>query len=260
VKRLRLATALLAVLAVAGAAGTAAADNASDAGAVASRFMAALLANDSKTACSLLSPHAQAAFGGPDCPNELGAGNSTEDDFDALDTLQSAFRAARHSSAGRHGDFVRKGFTVKQLARDMQRIDHGLTVKVGKGPLAAKGQLATTAVLDRRTTARRVVIYVEGDSGAIYRATGTAFDDPTVRKVAEGTPEAPKPPPPPPTVTVASVAVASDGRAFVTVDITDSTSSPPVSVPFYLVLVPSDRGYLVDDILLPLTSLVGGGG
>jgi hypothetical protein len=258
-KRLRLATALLAVLALAGFAGTARADNASDAKDVAGRFMTALLANDAKTACSLLSPRALAAFGGPDCSKELGSGDSSDaDDLDALDTLQSAFKAARHSSARRHGDFVRKGFTVKQLARDMQRLDHGLTVKVGKGPLAAKGQLATTVVLDRRTTARRVVIYVEGDSGAIYRATGTAFDDPTVRKVAEGTPEAPKPPPAPPTVTVASVAVASDGTAFATVDVSDSTSS--AAVPFYLVLVPSDRGYLVDDILLPLTALIGGGG
>ena len=258
--RLRLATALLAVLALAGFAGTARADNTSDAASVAVRFMGALLAGDSKTACSLLSPHALAAFGGPDCTNELGSSDSSDADLDALDTLQSAYKAARQSSARRHGDFVRKGFTVKQLARDMQRIDHDLTVKVGKGPLAAKGQLATTVVLDRRTTARRVVIYVEGDSGAIYRATGTAFDDPAVKKVANGTPESPKQPPPPPTVTADSVAFAPGGKAFVTVLVTDPSSSPPVSVPFYLLLVPSDHGYLVDDILFPLTGLLGGGG
>jgi hypothetical protein len=131
-------------------------------------------------------------------------------------------------------------------------------VKVGKGPLAAKGQLPTTAVVDTRTTARRVVIYVEGDSGAVYRASGTAFDDPTVRKVADGTPEAPKPPSAPPTYTIDSVAVASDGKAVVSITVTDPTSSPSSS-PFYLLLVPSDRGYLVDDILLPLISLVGEG-
>jgi len=141
----------------------------------------------------------------------------------------------------------------------MERIDSDLTVKVGKGPLAAKGQLATTVVLDRRTTARRVVIYVEGDSGAIYRATGTAFDDPTVRKVADGIPESPQPPPTPPTYTIDSVAVASDGKAVVSFTVTDPTSSPPASAPFYLLLVPSDRGYLVDDILLPLIALVGEG-
>lgn len=256
-KRLRLATALLAVLALAGFAGTARADNASDARAVADHFMKALLASDSKTACSLLSPRALAALGGPDCPNRFLTSDSS-DDFDALDSLNSAFKAARESSARRHGDFVRKRFTVKQLARDMQRLDSELTVKVGKGPLAAKGQLATTVVLDRRTTARRVVIYVEGDTGAIYRATGTAFDDPTVRKVAEGTPESPKPPPTPPTYTIDSVAFTADGKAFVTITVTDPTSTPP-SAPFYLLLVPSDRGYLVDDILLPLISLVGEG-
>jgi hypothetical protein len=257
-KRLRLATALLAVVALAGFAGTARADNVSDARAVADRFMAALLAGDAKTACSLLSPRALAAFGGSDCANRFLASDPSDADIDALDTLTSAYKAARRSSARRHGDFVRKGFTVKQLARDMERMNPELRVRVGKGPLAAKGQLATTAVLDSRTTARRVVIYVEGDSGAIYRATGTAFDDPTVRKVADGIPEAPKPPPTPPTYTIDWVTIASDGKAVVGITVTDPTSSPP-SAPFYLLLVPSDRGYLVDDILLPLVALVGEG-
>jgi hypothetical protein len=253
-----MATAVAAVLSLGALAGTARADNASDARAVADRFMAALIAGDAKTACSLLSPRALAALGGPDCPNRFLSSDTSDADIDALDTLTSAFKAARRSSARRHGDFVRKGFTVKQLARDMERIDSELHVKVGKGPLAAKGQLATTAVLDSRTTARRVVIYVEGDSGAIYRATGTAFDDPTVRKVADGTPEAPKPPPAPPTYTIDSVAVASDGKAVVMATVSDPAGSSP-SVPFYLLLVPSDRGYLVDDILLPLIALVGEG-
>jgi hypothetical protein len=257
--RLRMATALVAAIVLGAFAGTARADNASDARAVADRFMAAIVAGDAKTACSLLSPRALAALGGPDCANRFLSSDTSDEDIDALDTLTSAYRAARRSSARRHGDFVRKRFTVKQLARDMQRLDGDLTVKVGKGPLAAKGQLATTAVLDSRTTARRVVIYVEGDSGAIYRATGTAFDDPTVRKVANGTPEAPKPPPAPPTYTIDSVAVASDGRAVAIATLTDATSSPPASAPFYLLLVTSARGYLVDDILLPLVSLVGGG-
>jgi hypothetical protein len=256
--RLRLATALAAMLSVAALAGTARADNASDARAVADRFMAALIAGDANTACSLLSPRALAAFGGPECPSRFSSSDSSDADIDALDNLVSAYKAARRSSAKRHGDFVHKGFTVKQLARDMERIDRELHVKVGKGPLAAKGQLATTVVLDSRTSARRVVIYVEGDSGAIYRATGTAFDDPTVQKVAEGTPEAPKPPPAPPTYTIDSVAIAPDGKAFVTITVTD-TSSTPSSEPIYLLLVPSARGYLVDDILLPLVALVGEG-
>jgi hypothetical protein len=258
--RLRMATALAVVLALAGFVGTARADNASDARAVADSFMKALIAGDSKTACSLLSPRALAAFGGPDCANRfLTSDDPTDADLDALDSLLSGYRAARESSARRHGDFVRKRFTVKQLARDMERIDPDLTVKVGKGPLAAKGQLATTVVLDRRTTARRVVLYVEGDSGAIYRATGTAFEDPTLRKVANGIPESPKPPPAPPTYTIDSVVFTADGKAVVTITVTDPTSTPS-SAPFYLLLVPSDRGYLVDDILLPLTGLFGGSG
>ena len=257
---LRITTALVAVVSLAGFAGTARADNASDARAVADRFMAALIANDGATACSLLSPKALAAFGGPDCPQRFTDSGPDESDYDALETLSEAYRAARRSSARRHGDFVHKGFTVKQLARDMERIDSDLTVKVGKGPLAAKGQLSTTAVLDRRTSARRVVIYVEGDSGAIYRATGTAFDDPTYRKVADGIPEAPKPPPAPPTYTIDSVTVAADRHAYAAITVTDASETPPSSYPFYLLLVPSDRGYLVDDILLPLVATIGEGG
>jgi hypothetical protein len=103
------------------------------------------------------------------------------------------------------------------------------------------------------------VLYVEGDSGAIYRATGTAFEDPTLRKVANGIPESPKPPPAPPTYTIDSVVFTADGKAVVTITVTDPTSTPS-SAPFYLLLVPSDRGYLVDDILLPLTGLFGGSG
>jgi hypothetical protein len=250
-----MATAFVAVLTLSAFAGTARADNASDARAVADRFMAALIANDGVTACSLLSPRAQAAFGGPECASRFADTGPAEGDYDALETLSEAFKAARKSSARRHGDFVRKGFGVKRLARQMEEIDSELTVKVGKGPLAAKGQLATTAVLDRRTSARRVVIYVEGDSGAIYQVTGTAFDDPSFKKVADGIPEAPKPPPPPPTYTIDSVTVASDGRAYVSITVTDP-SSRPTTVPFYLLLVPSDRGYLVDDILLPLISSI----
>ena len=258
---LRIVTALAAVLSLATFAGTARADDASDARAVADRFMTAVIAGDGQTACSLLSPRALAAFGGPDCPDRFSSSDdSSASDFDALDTLVDAFKAARQSSARRHGDFVRKGFTVKQLARDMERIDTDLTVKVGKGPLAANGQLDTTVVLDRRTSARRVVIYVEGDSGAIYRATGTAFDDPSIRKVADGTPEAPKPPSAPPTYTIDSVTVAADRHAYAAITVTDSSETPPSSYPFYLLLVPSDRGYLVDDILLPLVATIGEGG
>src|SRR5207253_6187867 len=110
----------------------------------------------------------------------------------------------------------------------MERIDGDLTVKVGKGPKAAAGQLSTTAVLDTRTNARRVVIYAEGDSGTIYRATGTAFADPRFQKVAQGIPEAPKPPstpqPLPPTVThtVNSVTLATNGTAYVSETVADA--------------------------------------
>jgi hypothetical protein len=257
VRGLRTAAAL-AVLTLGVFAGTARADNAADARAVADRFMAALVVNDGTTVCSLFTPRALAAFGGSECAERFSSTDTSDADIDALDTLRKAYLAARKSSARRHGDFVRKGFSIKRLARDMERIDNDLTVKVGKGPLAAKGQLSTTAVLDRRTTARRVVIYVEGDSGTIYRATGTAFDDPAIRPVAQGTPEAPKPPPPAPKYTIDSVTLTADARAYVAVTIIDPQTSEAAGS-FVLLLMPSDRGYLVDDVLIPIVDTVGGG-
>jgi hypothetical protein len=255
---------LAAVLAVLGAfAATARADNASDAAAVADKFVVALVSNDGATACSLLSPRALAALGGPEkCPPHF-APDSGSGDYDALETLSKAFAAARRSSAARRGDFVRKRFTLRQLARDMERIDSDLTVKLGKGAKAAAGQLATTAILDTRTNARRVVIYAEGDSGAIYRVTGTAFTDPRFKKVAQGIAEAPKPPPAapqplplPPTLThtVNSVAIAANGTAFVSETIADSSDSSKTDV--LLELVPSPKGYLVDDAFISLVSIL----
>jgi hypothetical protein len=258
VKRLRLAI-LAAVLGSLGMlAATARADNASDAAAVADKFVVALVSNDGATACSLLSPRALDALGGPDkCPphfSDTGSG-----DYDAVETLSKAFAAARRSSAARRGDFVRKRFTVRRLARDMERIDSDLTVKVGKSPKAAAGQLSTTAVLDTRTSARRVVIYAEGDSGTIYRVTGTAFTDPRLDKVGQGIPENPKPPAPqplPPTLThtVNSVTFASNGTAYVSDTVADSADKSSTEI--LLKLVPSASGYLVDDAYLSLISIL----
>ena len=255
-----LAAAAAALACLSGLAGTARADNGSDASAVADKFVVALVTNDGATACSLLSPRALAALGGPEkCPAHFAA-DSGSGDYDALETLSKAYAAARRSSAARRGDFVRKHFTARQLARDMERIDSDLTVKLGKGPKAAAGQLSTTAILDTRTNARQVVIYAEGDSGAIYRVTGTAFTDPRFKKVAQGIPEGPKPLPTPlplpPTLThtVDAVAIATNGTAFVSETIADSSDQSSTNV--LLELVPSATGYLVDDAFISLVSIL----
>ena len=52
--------------------------------------------------------------------------------------------------------------------------------------------------------------------------------------------------------------VAADGKAFVSVTINDPSSTPPMS-PLVLLLAPTDRGYLVDDILIPIVSTISGG-
>jgi hypothetical protein len=65
----RLAALVAIVASLAALAGTARADNASDAGAVADKFVVALLSNDGATACSLPSRRALDALGGKDkCP------------------------------------------------------------------------------------------------------------------------------------------------------------------------------------------------
>jgi hypothetical protein len=143
----------------------------------------------------------------------------------------------------------------------MERIDGDLRVIVGKNAKAAAGRLATTAVLDTRTNARRVVIYAEADSGAIFRVTGTAFSDPRITRVAQGIPEAPKPPspaaqspPPSLTHTVNSVTIAANGTAYVAETIADTAEKYSTDV--LLVLVPSASGYLVDDALISLVSIL----
>ena len=256
------AIAVVTTLALAGLAGTARADDSSDARAAGDRFVTALVSGDAVGICNTLTPRAVTALGGPqECPSHF-TDDSDTGDYAALETLLKAYRAARQSSAARRGDFVRKHFTVRQLARDMERIDSDLTVKVGKGPKAAAGQLSTTAVLDTRTSARRVVIYAESDGGSIFRATGTAFSDPSLRKVAQGIPEAPKPPPaptpPPPTLTwsVDALSFLPDRTAYAVVTLKDPTQQPPTES-LVLVLKPGTSGYLVDDVLISLISLIG---
>lgn len=65
---------------------------------------------------------------------------------------------------------------------------------MGNGPQAARGQLPTTVVVDRRSTSRRLVLYAESDDGSIFRISGVMLGNTDVREVAQGIPEGERPP------------------------------------------------------------------
>ncbi len=246
---------LLAVLLVgAMAAVPAAADPADDARAVAGRFLDALARGDGATFCGLLSPAKLEKFGGQAKCVHAFADDSSPDD-EAITTLVRAYTAARKSSAKRHGHWVTKSFGPKALARDMERIDPELTVKLGKSARAASGQLVTTAVLDVRSSSRRLVLYAESDDGSILRLTAARGRSPDLAEVGQGVPEASPPAAPGPafSVSVGSVSFV-DEKAYVQALL--RSTDPDEQDEAYgvvVVLVPTaGGGYAVDDLLISL--------
>jgi len=132
---------LIALLAAASLAGVAAAPaHADEQGArhTAEAFLQALRMSNSTAACALLTPQALATAGGTaECEKAYGPQDESPD-YEAYGHLQQALRAAEKSAVKRRGQFVNKRFTVAKLAREMEKIDEELTVKVGQGPGAAR--------------------------------------------------------------------------------------------------------------------------
>jgi hypothetical protein len=251
---------LLAVLLVgAVSAVPAAADPADEARAVAGRFLEALARGDGATVCGLLSPRTLEKLGG-EARCEHAFADDSSPDAEAVGTLVRAYTAARKSAAKRHGRWVTKSFGPKALARAMERIDPELTVKLGKSARAASGQLVTTAVLDVRSTARRLVLYAESDDGSILRLSAARGRSPDLAEVGQGVPEASPPASPGPAfnVSVGSVAFV-DGKAYVQALLRSTDpDEQDESYPVVVVLVPrADGGYAVDDLLFSLFGALG---
>ena len=248
---------LLAALAVV-AAGTASAAPGEDARAVAERFLTALAKSDSTTACGLFTPGALEQLGGASACRRTLAGSAESADSAAQTTLGRALSAARRSARARHGMYVRKGYGLRSLARDMERLDAQLTVALGRGPRSAAGRLDTTAVLDTRSTARRLVAYAESDDGSIWRLSAAATGAARVDEVAQGIPEAqPEPRAPSFTFTIDRVSVDDDGSALVVATVSPAEAGArPTRI--LLLLVPTERGLLVEDLFT--SALEGGGG
>jgi hypothetical protein len=238
---------LLAILAAL-AAGTASASPGDDARAVAERFLTALARSDSQTACGLFTPDALQQLGGTSACERMLSESGDSADSAAQTTLARTLAAARRSARARHGMYVRKGFGLRSLARDMERLDAQLTVVLGRGPRAAAGRLDTTAVLDTRSSARRLVAYAESDDGSIWRLSAAASGAARVDEVAQGIPEAqPKPRAPAFTFTIDRVSVDADGSALVTATISPAeTGERPTRI--LLLLVSTERGFLVEDL------------
>lgn len=254
--RIKLIAVVLAVIfTVAAGAGAASAANtgtAEEARSTAAAFLDALGRSDADALCALFTPEAVGHLGGPERCKAAFSESEDEQDFGALETLLRAYTAAHNSAAKRKGRYVTKHFTRRDLARDMERRDPELTVKLGRGPTAAAGQLATTVILDRRSTARRIVLYAESDDGTIFRMTASARGRPSWDEVAVGIPEAPQAEPPAPqfSATVDSVTLDASGTAYARGTFVINFRGETYTYAVILVLVPGGDGYLVDDFFI----------
>jgi hypothetical protein len=250
---LGLISSVIAVSAVPGASASSS-SSADDALVAARAFVDALANNDGQRACALFSPKALAAVGGAEsCVRSMTQTNEDDADYATLDILQQAYTTARLSATKRKGQFVTKKFGARKLAHDMEQLDTDLTVKLGRSWTAAKGQLATTIVLDTRSTSRRLVLYAESDDGSIIRLSGSAIGHPSYDEVGTGIPETSEPSSAPSsasfTATIDSVTMDSTGTAFAhgTFTVTDEDDLT-VHYGILLVLVPVNGSYYVDDL------------
>jgi hypothetical protein len=225
-----------------------------DARSAAASFADAYTHSDPEGLCSLLTPDAVEHLGGPELCRASSVSSDEDDvDYGAYETLLDAHIAARLSATKRKGLYVTKKFGARKLARDMEQVDPGLTVKLAHSVAAAKGQLDTTVVLDTRSTGRRLVLYAESDSGSIYRLSAASGGQPRIEEVGEGIPETPEPATEPPqpkfVMTIDSVTLDTTGTAYArgTLVITEKDETYRFAV--VLVLVPLSGTYYVDDIL-----------
>jgi hypothetical protein len=257
---LRLAALVAAATVCAAAAATAAsATPEDDARATAVAFADALTRGDHDRVCSLFSPDALRRLGGMERCRAPETDTEDEVDYVVLETLSRAHVAARLSATKRNGHYVTKRFGAKKLARDMEQLDDELTVKIGRGAAAAKGQLDSTVVLDPRTSARRVVLYAESDDGSIFRLSATSTGRPSYDEVGVGIPESTRPPAEPPAlsfaVTIDSVTLDVSGTAYARGTYALSVDDMSIKLGLLLVLVRVDGAYFVDDMYYSTTPI-----
>jgi hypothetical protein len=231
---------------------------ADDARAAADRFLDALIARDGQTACALISEPLLTAIGGPDkCLDDF-SGDVAEDldaqvqDAIAWQMLDRVYTDARALALAR-GGFVTKGSSLAALASDLRKLEPGLLLSVGNGPQAARNKPPFQVVIDRKTQGTHLVLYVESETGTIWRldARGTARDDETVTKAGRGVPGR-KPPEEPPTYTIGGALLADDATAIVTATLTYEGQSQET----LLKMTYDGSAWKVADLYYSYTSLV----
>ncbi len=247
-------TALAAALTIALAAvGAARAEPPDDARVAVDSFLGALLAGDGQTACSLMSTRLQGLFAadGP-CPEALAdEGAASGQDDRAQSMLANAYFDALFLRFDERNALYPA--PARRFARLLQQRARGTRFVLGSGPAAARNRPPDTVVVDAKlTTRRRVVLYVESESGAIWRLSSGLKVDPRLDRAGTGVPA---PPAPPATVTFATewVAVAGTTDAVASVVVTTNGTAERLTVRMRL----ETTGWRVDDLLISVFDLFG---
>jgi hypothetical protein len=248
-------TALAAALTIALAAvGAAHAEPQDDARVAVDGFVNALLAGDAPTACALMSTRLQSVVAQDGaCTDSFTFGDSAESqDFAAQNVLFGAYTDALFLRFDEPNALYPA--PAGRLVRLLQQRTRSVRFVLGTGQASARNRPANTVVIDRKlTTKRRVVLYVESESGKIWRLSSGLKVDPRVAGAGMGVPA---PPEPPQTVTAATewVALANATDAVASVVLTTNGASQRITVRLRL----ETAGWRVDDMLVSIFELFGG--
>jgi hypothetical protein len=251
--RVRLATILVCLAVSAIAVPAALADPAADAGAVSTAFVNALYDGNAQSACGMVSSGFLAHVGGTTaaCAQLFAADDqSGEQDGEARTALQEAWLNATSVALSHAGVFP---MPARRLARELNDSLEGTRVVLGAGPSAAMNHPADVLVLDtKQTTKRRIVLYLESDSGQIWQLVGTptTAHGASVTRAAKGVPATVESEP-------ITIAVQSAYLTPVGADVTVVLSEGDESYAILLQLVQENGVWKVKDLLVSLTSSLG---
>jgi hypothetical protein len=232
-----------------------------DARAVADTFMSAAVKSDAQTACALLSDRLLAKIGGLDrCKRALTEQSDVTtttfepiglgDDM-AYSVLLTTFNDARAMAVG-GGGYVNRNTSLTMLVGRLRTLEPDFTFSVGSSAAAARDTPPTHVVIDRRTTAKQLMLYAESDSGTIFRLSATGTKHAHIAKVAVGVPKQPAPPtvqpprPPPPTYAISGANGLDDGSVLVDVALQYENTTIGLVLQMRL----QDAAWKVDDVLV----------
>jgi hypothetical protein len=239
-----LVTTLAALALAAAGAGAATAAPQDDAQAAADAFLRALDSGNAEATCALMTGRLQATLSqGGTCVQLLtGSDPAVAQDNQAASLLVDAWLAASLSRLNEKDALYPA--PARRLASGIRSRLAGARVIVGAGVNAARNQTRTTVIVDGRlSTKRRIVLYVESDSGTIVRLTAGLKGNPRVARGGRGVP-APAPPDAPATFAFDWVSLVGAEEAVASVTITEGGTSSRVVLRLRL----ESTGWKVDDL------------